>query len=133
MYRGYRRILRARSPVRYSSSPDHSFRHLKRSFQEPYFSFEGIRPFRYTAACIFQRSYYLMPPAPVSQQVMGAPTISGPVVFRDTRFRNVSFRTAAYRGIQSSCHKKGKGKDRSADARLSLYSAIRIDPCAKDL
>jgi len=35
------------------------------------------------------------------------------------------FRVAAYRGVQSSCHKKDEGKDRTVEARLSLYNGAR--------
>lgn len=73
------------------------------------------------------------------QQVMGARDLSGPLVYRGPRctcpwWRNVSLRIAAYREIQSTCHKKRAREIVPADACFSLYSVFGSrDSMVKDL
>lgn len=84
---------------------------LERSFQEePYFSFEGIRPFRLHAGVCIPTVLLLNTARTCLPTGDRAPAISWPVMFgaRAPRCRNVSFREAVYREIQSSCHKKDK-------------------------
>lgn len=61
------------------------------------------------------------------QQVMGGPRSLGPLVSRGTClwWRNVSLRIAAYRKVQSTCHKKNTAREIVlADACFSFYSVF---------
>lgn len=90
---------------------------------------------------IFQRSHYLMPPAPACNRWWG-PAISrahrlpGHVPLMEKR---VAPNTTAYREVQSTCHKKKEREKSFVPMRASLFIAYldrrfgSRDPAVKDL